>query len=105
MFSRKLSTDQVCLNDCFEHRRVTVCIPGALRIDDGYWSTFADTQAVRLRAEDAALLGEAQFLQPPLEVIPGGQAALFVAALRVRLVAAEKDVAVGVRDADFGSDL
>src|SRR6186997_906719 len=104
MFGRKLSADQVRLNDRFEHRRVTVCIPCALRIDDGDRSTFADTKAVRFRAEDAALLGKAQFLQPPLEVIPGSQAALFFAALRVRLVATEEDVPVGVRDADFGSD-
>ena len=76
-----------------EHRRVALRIPRALRVDDGDRSALADAQAVRFRAEDAALLREAQLLQPPLQELPGGQAALLVAALRSRLVAAEKDVA------------
>ena len=56
--------NQMFLDDPLEHRRIAVPVPGALGIDDRDRAAFADAQAVRLGAQDAALLGQAQLLQP-----------------------------------------
>src|SRR5262245_31655318 len=93
------------LDDPLERGRITLAIPGAFRIDDGNRTAFADAQAVGLGAQDPALVGEPEFLQPPLEVIPRDGAALHVAALRLGLLGAEKDVTAGDRDSDGGRDL
>ena len=55
-----LSADQVLLDDALEDRRIAPAVPRALRIDDGDRPAFADAQAVRLRPQDAALLGRAR---------------------------------------------
>src|SRR5687767_2024123 len=93
------------LDDGFEHRRVALCVPGTLRIDDRNRTALADAQAVRLGAQDASLLRESQFLQPALEKLPGRQPSLLLAALRRRLIAAEKDVAPGDRDTNGRGNL
>src|SRR5688572_6745235 len=94
------SADQMLLDDGFEHGRVAFPVPRAVRVDDGNRAAFADAEAVGLGAQDAALLRKAQLLEAPLQKVPGRQAPLLVAALRVGLVAAEKDVPPGHRDAD-----
>ena len=105
IFRHDAAADQVLLDDPLEHRRIALAVPGAFRIDDGDRAALADAQAVRLRPQDAALVRELQFLQAPLQEVPRGQAALLVAALRVRLVAAEKDVTPGDWDADGRRDV
>src|SRR5438128_1955489 len=92
------AADEMFLNDALENRRIARPVPGTFGIDDGNRSALADPQAIRLGSEDAALLGEAELLQPPLEKIPRGKAAVLLATLRVRLIAAQKDVPP--RDAD-----
>ena len=56
------AADEVFLDDPLEHRRIALAVPGAFRIDDGDRAAFADAQAVRLGAQDAALLGQARAL-------------------------------------------
>src|SRR5436190_5847459 len=92
--------DQVFLDDPFEHRRIARRVPHALGIDDGDRSALADAQAVGFRSENAALLGEAELLQPALEEFPRRETALFLAAFRIRLIAAEEDVTPRGVDAD-----
>src|SRR5436190_12967397 len=87
------SGDQMFLDDPFEHRGIARGIPGALGIDHGDRAAFADTQAVRLGAQNAALLGKSQLLQAAFQKVPRREAAILLAALRIRLVAAEEDVA------------
>src|SRR5438309_5278452 len=88
------------LDNPLEDRRIAARVPRALGIDDRNRSAFADAQAVRFRAEDAALLGEPELPKAPLQELPRGEAALLVAALRRRLIAAEKDVAARDGHAD-----
>src|SRR5438067_9763577 len=88
------------LDDLFEHRGIARRVPHALGIDDGDRSALADAQAVGFRSENAALLGEAELLQPTLEEFPRRQTALFLAAFRIRLIAAEEDVTPRGVDAD-----
>jgi len=97
--------DEMFLNDALEDRRIARAVPHAFRIDDGNRTAFADTQTIGFRAQDAALLRQLQLLQPPLEELPRGKAALLVAALRLCLIAAEKDVAPRDRNTDAGGDV
>src|SRR4029079_3207818 len=90
-----LSLEEVLLDDPFEHRRIAFPVPRALGIDDRNRPAFADPQAVGLRAEDAALIGEPQFLEAALQIVPGREPARLVATLRRGLIAAEEDVAPG----------
>jgi hypothetical protein len=94
------AADQVLLNDALEHRRITFAVPGAFRIDDRNRTAFANAQAVGLGAQDPAPVRQAELLQPPFQKVPRGQPAFLLAALRRRLIAAEKDVPPGNRDAD-----
>jgi hypothetical protein len=97
--------NQVVLDDALENRRVALAIPGAFRIDDRNRTALTDAQAVGLGPQYATLIRETEFLQPPLQELPRGQAPLLVAALRRRLVAAEKDVPPRDGDADRACDL
>src|SRR3977135_898963 len=92
--------DQMFLDDPLEHRRIAVRVPRAFGIDDGDRAAFADAKTVRFRPQNAALLGKTELLEPALEKVPRGQDAIFLAAFRVRLIAAEKDVATCGVDAD-----
>ena len=97
--------NQVFLDDALEHGRIACAVPGAFGIDDRNRAALADAQAVGLGAQDAALVRQAELLQPPLQKVPRRQAAFLLAALRGRLVAAEKDVPPRDGDADRGGDL
>ena len=57
-------------------------------------------KAVRLRAQDPALIRQAELGEPPLEEIPRGDAAVSLAALRFGLIGAKKDVAPRHGDAN-----
>src|SRR5437899_5909474 len=87
------AANQMLLDDPLENRRIARRVPRAFRIHDGDGAALADPQAVRFRPQNAALLGETELLQPALEKVPRGQAAILLAAFRVRLIAAEKNVA------------
>ena len=97
--------DQMLLNDAFEHRRITVTVPSPFRVHDRDGTTLADAEAVGFSAKDAALFGELQLLEAPLQKIPCGKAARLVAAFGLRLITAEKDVAARDRHTDAGRDL
>src|SRR5262252_704252 len=88
------------LDDPLEDRRIAARVPRALRVDDGDRSALADAEAIRFRAQDAALLRQPELLEAPFEELPRREAAFLLAALRIRLVAAEKDVPPRARDAD-----
>ena len=81
--------DEMLLDDPLEHRRVASPIPCAFRVDDGDRTSAADPETVGLRAQDAALLGEPEFRETSLEVLPGLEAARLLAAFRRGLVTAE----------------
>src|SRR5262249_4311103 len=97
------AADEMLLDDPLEDRRIAPAIPRPFGIDEGNRAALADSEAVRFRAQDAALFRQAELLQPPLEEVPGSQTAIFVAALRLRLVATQKNVPPRDRHADdFG---
>src|SRR5690606_22651791 len=80
------------LDDPLEHRWIALVVPRAFRIDDRDRSALADAEAVRLRAQHPALVRQAEFLQPLLQEVPRLDAARLVAALGIRLIAAQEDV-------------
>src|SRR5260370_24688437 len=86
------SADEVFLDNPLENRRIALPVPRPFRIDDGDRPAFADPEAVGLAAKDAALLGEPELFEPPLQVVPRGESALLVAAFRLGLIATQKDV-------------
>lgn len=92
--------DEVLLDDPLEDRRIALPVPRTVGIDDGDRAAFADAEAVRLGPQNSALLGETERFQPRLEIVPGREAAILVAALRLRLIATEKDVSPGDRNAN-----
>ena len=59
------------LEDSFQVFGRALAVPGAVRVHDGYRAIDADAQALHLRTEDAAVhILQAEFLEPPLEVVP-----------------------------------
>ena len=98
------AADHVLLDNPVEHVGIAGPVPGALRVDHRDRPALADPQAVGLRAQHAAPLGEAELLEAALQEAPGGKAPLLVAALRDRLIATEEDVPAGDVDADRGGD-
>src|SRR4051794_27736870 len=98
--AHRLATDQVLLDDPLEDRRIALAVPRAFRIHDGNRTAFTDAQAIGLGAQDAALFGEPELLKARFQKLPRDEAAMQVAALRLGLIAAEKDVAPGNRNSD-----
>src|SRR5688572_25146547 len=92
------------LDDPLERRRIALAIPRAFGIDDSNRTAFADAQAVRLAAQNPALLRQSELLQALLQVVPGCDATLHVAALRLGLFSAEKNMTPGDGDADGDRD-
>src|SRR6185436_15351378 len=86
------AADQMFLDDPLENRRVALAVPGAFGVDDGNRPAFTDAQAVRLGSQDATLFGQPKLLEAPLQEVPCRKAAILVAAFRLGLIAAEKDV-------------
>src|SRR6187399_2748728 len=91
------------LDDSLQNRRIALAIPRAFRVDDGNRSGLADTEAVRLRAENA-VVRQPKLDQAPLQVIPRHDRSLAIAAFRLGLVAAEEDVAPRDPDAQLLDD-
>ena len=96
--------DQMLLNNPFEHGRIALAVPGAFRVHDRNRTTLADAEAVGFGAKDAALLGELQLFETPLQKRPCGEAALLLAALGFGLIAAEKNMAPRDGHTDAGRD-
>jgi hypothetical protein len=94
------AANQMFLDDPLEDRRIALRVPRAFGINDGDWAALADAEAIRFRPQNAALLSETELLQPALEKLPCREAPIFLAAFRVRLIAAEKDVTARHLDAD-----
>ena len=94
------SANQVILDDALERRRIARAVPRSLWIHDRDRAALADAQAVRLGPQNAALVGKTQLFEARLEEIPRGEAARYLAALRLRLIAAEENVPPRDRHAD-----
>ena len=88
------------LDDPLEHRRIAPAVPRPFRIDHGNRPAFADAQAVGFRAKDTAGFGQPEFLEPLLQELPRLERPLAIAALRVRLIGAQKDMAARMGNAD-----
>src|SRR5882672_5733172 len=84
--------DEMFLNDAVEHGWIALPVPRPFGIDDGDWAAFADSEAVHLGAQDTTLLRQPQLFQTTLQEVPRGEAAIFLAALWVGLVAAKKNM-------------
>src|SRR5947207_8307029 len=91
---------EMLLDDALENRRIALAIPRALGVDDGNRTAFTDAKTVRFGSQNAALLREPELLEASLQKRPCDEPALLVAALGLRLIAAEKDVPAGDRNAD-----
>ena len=88
------------VDDAFENGRIAASIPSTFRIDDRDRTAFADAQAVCLRPKDAAGFGQAQLLEALLQKFPCFDRSLAIAAFRVRLIGAQKDMPPRTRHAD-----
>src|SRR5262245_46215218 len=97
--------DQVFLNDAFEHRRVARTIPRPFWIHDSDRSAFTNPETVRFGPEHTTLFAQTELFEPSFEKLPRNEPTLLVATLRCGLVAAEKDMATGDRDADRSGDV
>src|SRR5438046_10325745 len=86
------AADEMFPDDPLENRRIAVPVPDTFGIDDGNRPALADAQAVCLGPENAAPLGEPELLQPQLQILPRGKAAVLLTTLRARLIAAQQDV-------------
>ena len=104
IFTHDAAGDQMFLNDPFQNGRIALTVPGTIWVHDGNRSTLADAKTVRLGSQNAALFGELQFLQAPLQEIPRGEATLLLTAFRFRLIAAEKDMTPRDTHTDAGRD-
>jgi hypothetical protein len=103
-FTHDAARDQMFLNDSLQHRRIALAVPDTFRVYDRDRTTFADAEAIGFRAKDAALLGELQLFEPPLQKSPCGKASLLITAFRFGLIAAEKNMTPRDRHTDAGRD-
>jgi hypothetical protein len=104
VFTQNAAGDQMFLDDSLQHRRIALSVPSTFRVDDCNRTTFADAQAVGFGAKDAALFGELQLFETPLQERPCGEATLLLAAFRFGLIAAEKNMAPRDGHTDAGRD-
>jgi hypothetical protein len=94
MIDDGLATNEMLLDDSLQNRRIALAIPRAFRVDDGDGAGLAHAKAVGLGAQ-YAVIGEPQFDQTPLQVVPRHNRPIPIAAFRLGLVAAEENVAPG----------
>ena len=97
--------DQMLLDDALEHRRIARAVPSPFRIHNSDRAAFADPQAIGFRAEDAARLGQPKLFEPLLQKFPRLDRSLAIAAFRVGLIGAQKDMAARVRHADRSGEI
>lgn len=86
------------LNDFLQNLWRARVVPGPFGIDDSNRPPFADPKAIGLGPVNTSLVHQFKLLQTPLEILPRLQAVLFGTAMRLRLVAAEEDVAADARN-------
>jgi hypothetical protein len=98
-----LAADQVFLDDALQHFWCGGVIPDAFGVDDGDGPAFADTEAVGLGA--IHVVEESQFSQAAFQVVPGFDAHLSRAALRIGLLGTQEDMVLNGGDAQAGSEL
>ena len=82
------------IDDAIEVLGIAVAIPYALGVNDGDRTAGADAQAVGLGPLHSTAIGQAEFLESLLQVLPRLERTVFVAALRFALIAAEEDMAL-----------
>ena len=99
------AADQMFLDDSFERGWIAFAIPRAFGVDDGDWAALTDFEAVGLRAQDAALIGQSQLGEATFQEVPRRHAAFHVTALGLGLLGAEKDVPPRDRNADSVRDV
>lgn len=100
------AADDVFLEDALDHFGSDRVIPDAVGIDDCDGAVLADAEAVGFGSEDAfGALHEAEFREALFEVVPTGDAGVFVAAFGLGLVCAEEDMAADGSDAEIRGDL
>lgn len=93
------------LDDSFEDGRGAGPVPDALGVDDGDRALLTELEAVGLGAADGAVgADEIEFLETPLEEIPGGCARGGIAALGLGGFGAEDDMAAGAVEAEVFED-
>ena len=85
------------VDDAFENGRIAASVPCTFGIDDRNRPSFADAQAVRLRPKDAPGFRQAELFETLLEKLPRLDRSLAIAAFRVRLIGAQKNMTSGVR--------
>jgi hypothetical protein len=83
---------QVLVDDAIERRGIAGSVPCAFGIDDRDRPVFTDLKAMNFRPEYSPVPSETELFQTTFEVLPSYERSLAVAALRLRLIAAEKDV-------------
>jgi len=88
------------VDDPREHWRIARAIPRPFRIDDGNGASFANAKTIGFRAEDPAGLRQPELLEALLQKFPRLDRSVSIAAFRVCLIGAEKDVAARPRHAD-----
>ena len=94
--------DQMPLDDLLEHGGIARPVPHPLGVDEGDRPALADPQAVGLGPQHPAPIGQPKLAQTALQIGPGSQSALALAALRRGLVGAEQNVPFGRGDPDRG---
>jgi hypothetical protein len=107
LIRHNLVVDQMFLDDPLNDGGRSCFVPDPFGIDHHDRALLADAQTIGLGAEDTtrAISGglvQSKFLQPPFEVVPGGEAVGFVAADRLGLVGADEDVAIDAIESEFG---
>lgn len=80
------------MDDALEDFGTARVVPNALRIDDGDGPVRAYPQAIGLGTVNPPLTGKSQLVEAPLQVLPRLKSGMFVAALRLGLIAAKEDV-------------
>ena len=106
MLFHRGAAEDVLLEDTFDDFLGGGVIPDAIGVDQGDGAMLADAEAVGFGAEDALrALHEVEFGESFFEVVPTGDACLFVAAFWLGLVGAEEDVPADATDAEVGGYL
>ena len=59
------------LNDALQNWRIALSIPRSVRIHNGHWAAFTDSQTVRFGPVHATLFGKTQLVEPALEIRDG----------------------------------
>jgi hypothetical protein len=93
-----LTTDEMFLNDAFNHVSRSTVVPNSFRIYQQNGPLLTDPQTIGLRAKDAGMRNfatrtvELQLLEPGFEIVPCFEASGAIATFRFGLIGTQKDV-------------